>query len=99
MVSPRQLVGLLLEQETVDGSVAEKDLEVARQRGNQPESGLLRDADPAGPHLGRSRGGQDQQRPGPDGHGDHHPSCMASGWGSPVSAARAVATSWVVART
>ena len=33
------------------------------------------------------------------GHGGHHPSCVASGWGSPVSAARAVATSWVVART
>ena len=29
----------------------------------------------------------------------HHPSCVASGWGSPVSAARAAATSWVVART
>ena len=39
----------------------------ARQRGDQPEPGLLRDADPAGPHLGRGRGGQDQQRPGPDG--------------------------------
>jgi hypothetical protein len=114
----------------------------ARQRGDQPEPGLLRDADPPGPHLGRRRGGQDQQRPGPDGpgaggdrggpvpsrwsggpgrrrtawsqirggagavhasgecgHGGHHPSWVASGWGSPVSAARAAATSWVVART
>ena len=33
------------------------------------------------------------------GHGGHHRSCVASGWGSPVSAARAAATSWVVART
>jgi hypothetical protein len=36
---------------------------------------------------------------GERGHGGHHPSCVASGWGSPVSAARAAATSWVVART
>ena len=33
------------------------------------------------------------------GHGGYHPSCVVSGWGSPVSAARAAATSWVVART
>ena len=125
-----------------DGRVQVQRRQDARQRGDQPEPGLLRDADPAGPHLGRGRGGQDQQRPGPDGpgaggdrggpvpsgwsggpgsgrtawsqirggagavhargkcgHGGHHPSCVASGWGSPVSAARAAATSWVVART
>ena len=38
-----------------------------RQRGHQPEPGHLRDGDPPGPHLGRRRGGQDQQRPGPYG--------------------------------
>ena len=32
----------------------------SRQRGDQPEPGLLRDADPAGPHFGRGRGGQDR---------------------------------------
>ena len=92
-----------------------------------------------GPHLGRSRGSQDQQRPGPDGQAgpDHrqgpvrggrpggprrnrttqarircgggvdgdsshaicHPSVAASGWASPVSAARAAATSARLART
>ena len=36
---------------------------------------------------------------GQRGHGGHHPSCMASGCRSPVSAASAVATSWMVART
>src|SRR5271157_529810 len=36
---------------------------------------------------------------GKRGHGGHHRSCVARGWGSPVSAARAAATSWVVART
>ena len=121
-----------------DGRVQVQRGPDARQRGDQPEPGLLRDADPAGPHLGRGRGGQDQQRPGPArswcrsetaagpvragwsggpgrgrtslarirggagavhgrgecGHGGHHPSGVASGWGSPVSAARAVATSW-----
>ena len=125
-----------------DGRVQVQRRQDARQRGDQPEPGLLRDADPPGPHLGRRRGGQDQQRPGPDGpgaggdrrgpvpsgwsggpgrgpgpqlqvcrgavavdvggkygHGGHHRSCVASGWGSPVSAARAAATSWVVART
>ena len=104
-----------------------------------PKPGLLRDAYPAGPHLGRRRGGQDQQRPGPDGparpggrrgpvrggrsggprrdrttqarvrgagrvdgdcsHAGHHPSVVASGWGSPVSAASAAATSARLART
>jgi hypothetical protein len=34
-------------------------------REDQTEAGLLRDPDPAGPHLGRSRDSQDQQRPGP----------------------------------
>jgi hypothetical protein len=91
-----------------------------------------------GPHLGRRRVGQDQQRPGPDGpawaggrrdrsaaagpvvragpshaspvrgagrvdgssgHAGHHPSVVASGWGSPVSAASAAATSARLART
>ena len=32
-------------------------------------------------------------------HDGHHPSGVASGWGSPVSAARAVATSGRLART
>ena len=91
-----------------------------------------------GPHLGRRRGGEDQQRPGPDGPSGreaagtgpqrpvrwsapdratqapvrgagrvdrssgpagHHPSVVASGWGSPVSAASAAATSARLART
>jgi len=38
----------------------------ARQRGDRAEPGHLRDSGPPGPHLGRSRDGQDQQRPGPD---------------------------------
>ena len=50
-----------------DGGVQVQRGPDARQRGDQPEPGLLRDADPAGPHLGRGRGGQDQQRPGPHG--------------------------------
>src|ERR1017187_9724239 len=52
-----------------DGRVQVQRRPDARQRGDQPEPGLLRDAGPAGPHLGRGRGGQDQQRPGPDGPG------------------------------
>ena len=50
-----------------DGGVQVQRGPDARQRGDQAEPGLLRDADPPGPHLGRGRGGQDQQRPGPDG--------------------------------
>ena len=122
-----------------DGGVQVQRGPDARQRGHQPEPGLLRDADPPGPHLGRGRGGQDQQRPGPHGparpgscggpvrggwsggprrdrttqarvrgagrvdgdssHAGHHPSVVASGWGSPVSAASAAATSARLART
>jgi hypothetical protein len=36
---------------------------------------------------------------GEDSHPGHHPSAVASGWGSPVSAARAAATSARLART
>ena len=122
-----------------DGGVQVQRGPDARQRGDQAEPGLLRDADPPGPHLGRGRSGQDQQRPGPDGpdrpsacggpvrgarsggldrdpttlarvrgagrvngedsHAGHHPSVVASGWGSPVSAASAAATSGRLART
>ena len=52
-----------------DGRVQVQRGPDSRQRGDQPEPGLLRDADPAGPHLRRGRGGEDQQRPGPDGPG------------------------------
>jgi len=122
-----------------DGGVQVEGGPDARQRRNQPEPRLLRDADPAGPDLGRGRGGQDQQRPGSQGpawpgggrgpvrggssggprrdrttpvragggggagsdrsHAGYHPSAVASGWGSPVSAARAAATSEMLART
>jgi len=122
-----------------DGGVQVQRGPDARQRGDQAEPGLLRDADPPGPHLGRSRDGQDQQRPGPHGparpahcrgpvrdswsggphrtrttrtrvrgggradgdgsHAGHHPSVVPSGWGSPVSAASAAATSARLART
>jgi hypothetical protein len=47
-----------------DGGVQVQGGPDARQRGDQPEPGLLRDSDLAGPHLGRGRRGQDQQRPG-----------------------------------
>ena len=112
----------------------------ARQRGDQPEPGLLRDADPArttprpppgrpGPAaagtgwsgLGGTAAGDRSAAAGPvvragtgatqarvrgagrvdrsSGHAGHHPSVVASGWGSPVSAASAAATSARLART
>ena len=43
-----------------DGRVQVQRWPDSRQRGDQPEPGLLRDADPAGPDLECGRGGQDQ---------------------------------------
>ena len=64
--------------------------------------GPVRSGWSAGPRLSRTT-----QAPGPWGgacggdssHAGHHPSVVASGWGSPVSAARAAATSEMLART
>ena len=65
-----------------DGGVQVQRGPDAWQRGDQPEPGLLRDADPPGPHLGRRRGSQDQQRPGPDGPArpDRRGGPVRSGW-------------------
>ena len=67
-----------------DGSVQMQGGPDARQRGDQAEAGLLRDADPPGPHLGRGRGGQDQQRPGPDGPPGRGPAGDRSATAGPV---------------
>ena len=57
-------------------------------RADQIEAGLLRDPDPARPHLGRSRDSQDQQRPGPR-HGPPGLPVLPDGRANPgLSAAR-----------